>query len=119
MGSRSKAARKEYIPIPPRLELPSNVHLMTLEIGVKNSNEGSREIRMRLINLSEPKVVSSSDTFGEVKVNVTKLMKNIFIIKKWQVRTLTGSMEINYAESTRLKWGHNGTHTIGNNMKIK
>ena len=38
-------------------------------------------------------------------VNVTSLLKNILTIKKWQVRTLTGAMEVAYAEKTRMTWG--------------
>ena len=117
--SKSKPVRKEYIPIPRSFELPSDIHLMTLEIGAKNGNEGQRVIRVRLINLSEPKLVSSSNNLGIVQVNVTKLTQNMFIIKKWQVRTLTGGMEMNYAESSRLKWGHKSRHTIRSHNGIR
>ncbi len=93
---------KEYIPIPSTLQLPINIHLMTLELGMHEEKESRRVVRFRLINLLEP---NSNNSKSAITVNVTSLMKNIFSIKKWQVRTLTGAMEMTYAEKTRMKWG--------------
>ena len=115
-GGDETKIRKEYIPIPSNLELPMNIHLMTLEIGMNDANEGGRVIRLRLINLLEPTTSSKNKNMNmPVTVNVTNVMKNIFTIKKWQERTLTGSMEMSYAKSTRLHWDNN--EKIFNNYK--
>ena len=87
-----------------------------LEIGMNDANEGGRVIRLRLINLLEPTTSSKNKNMNmPVTVNVTNVMKNIFTIKKWQERTLTGSMKISYAKSTRLHWDNN--EKIFNNYK--
>eukprot|EP00943_MAST-04B_sp_MAST-4B-sp1_P008064 g8064.t1 len=93
---------KEYVPIPSALQLPINIHLMTLEVGMHEEDEGRRVVRFRLINLLQP---NNNTSKRSTTVNVTSLLKNILTIKKWQVRTLTGAMEVAYAEKTRMTWG--------------